>query len=61
MGNRRGAYRLLVGRNDGKKPLGSRRRRWEGNIKMNLQEIGWEVMDRNDLAHVSAVMNLRVS
>jgi hypothetical protein len=57
-----------VGRIDGKKPLGSRRCRWEGNIKMNIQEMGWEVMDRNDLAqdkgrflaHVSAVMNLRV-
>jgi hypothetical protein len=43
MGNRRGACRLLVGRPDGKKLLGSPRRRWEGNIKMYLEEVGWGV------------------
>jgi hypothetical protein len=41
MGNRRGACRLLVDRLDGKKPLAIPRRRWKGNIKMNLQEVGW--------------------
>ena len=41
MGNRRGACRLLVDRLDGKKPLGIPRRRWEGNIRMDLQEVGW--------------------
>jgi hypothetical protein len=41
MGNWRGACRLLVDRLDGKKPLGSSRRRWESNIKMDLQEVGW--------------------
>jgi len=40
-GGRRGAYRVLLGRPDGKKPLGSRTQRCEGNIKMNLEEVGW--------------------
>jgi hypothetical protein len=40
MGDRRGAYRVLVGSLEGKKPRGSRRRRWEDNIKMVLQEVG---------------------
>jgi len=43
MGNRRGTCRLLVDRLDEKKPLGIPRRRWEGNIKMDLQEVGWGV------------------
>jgi hypothetical protein len=38
---RRGAYRALVGRPEGRKPLGRPRRRWEDNIKMDLREIGW--------------------
>ena len=42
MGDRRGAYRVLVGRPDGKGPLGRRRHRWEDNIKMDFQEVGWE-------------------
>jgi hypothetical protein len=41
MGERRGAYRVLVGTPEGKKPLGRPRRRWEDNIKMDLQEVGW--------------------
>jgi len=41
MGKRRGAYRGLVGKPDGKGPLGRRRRRWEDNVKINLQEVGW--------------------
>ena len=41
MGNRRGACRLLLDRPDGKKPLATPRRRWKGNIEMDLQEVGW--------------------
>jgi hypothetical protein len=40
MGEDRGVYRMLVGRSKGKRPLGRPRRRWEDNIKMDLQEIG---------------------
>jgi hypothetical protein len=40
MGERRGAYRILAGRPDGRRPPGSPRRRWEDNIKMDLQEVG---------------------
>jgi hypothetical protein len=39
-GEERGVYRVLVGRPEGKRPLGRPRRRWEGNIKMDLREIG---------------------
>jgi hypothetical protein len=46
MGDRRSAYRVLVGRPDGKRPLGRPRCRWEYNIKMGLQEVGWGSMDR---------------
>jgi hypothetical protein len=41
MGEGRGAYRILVGRLEGRRPLGRPRRRWEDNIKMYLQEVGW--------------------
>jgi hypothetical protein len=41
MGEGRGAYRVLVGRPQGKRPLGRPRYRWEDNIKMDLQEVGW--------------------
>jgi hypothetical protein len=40
MGERRGVYRVLVGQPDGQRPLGRPRRRWEDNIKMDLQEVG---------------------
>jgi hypothetical protein len=40
-GEKRGAYRILVGRPEGRRPLGRPRHRWEGNIKMDLQEAGW--------------------
>jgi hypothetical protein len=43
MGARRGAYRVLVGKPEGRKPLGIPRRRWEDNIKMGLREVGWGV------------------
>ena len=40
MGDGRGVYRVLVGRPEGKRPLGRPRRRWENNIKMDLQKVG---------------------
>jgi hypothetical protein len=63
MGERRGAYRALVGKPEGRRQLGRPRRRWEDNIKMDLREVGWggHRMDRDRWrAFVSAVMNLRV-
>jgi hypothetical protein len=42
MGEGRGVYRVLVGKPEGKRPLGRPRRRWEDNIKMDLQEVEWE-------------------
>jgi hypothetical protein len=41
-GEERGVHRVLVGKPDGKRPLGRPRRRWEDNIKMYLQEVGWD-------------------
>jgi hypothetical protein len=41
MGERRGAYRALVGKPEGRRPLGRPRRRWEDNIKMDLREVVW--------------------
>jgi hypothetical protein len=68
MGEKRNAYRILVGNPGGKRPLGRPRRRWVDNIKMDLREIGWNGRDWIDLAqdrdqwraYVNAVMNLRV-
>jgi hypothetical protein len=67
MGEKRGAYRILVGRPEGRLPLGKPRSRWEDNIKVDLQEMGWGVgwidlaQDRDRWrALVNAVMNLRV-
>jgi len=40
MGERRGVYRVLLGKHEGKRTFGRPRRRWEDNIKMNLQEVG---------------------
>jgi hypothetical protein len=42
MGEKGGAYRILVGTSEGRRPLGRPRRRWEDNIIMDLQEVGWE-------------------
>jgi hypothetical protein len=64
----RNAYRILVGKPEGKRPLGRPRLRWEDNIRMDLREIGWGGMDWIDLAQdrdqwralVNTVMNLRV-
>jgi hypothetical protein len=50
MGERRGVYSVLVGKHDGKRPLGRPRRRWEDNIKIDLQEEGCGVKDLIDLA-----------
>jgi hypothetical protein len=68
MGERRGAYRALVGRPDGRRPLGRPRRTWEDNIKMDLREVGCGGADWINLAQdrdtwqalVYTVMNLRV-
>jgi hypothetical protein len=68
MGEKRNAYRLLVGKPEGKRPLGRARRRLVDNIKMDLLEIGWGGVDWIGLAQdrgkwraiVNAVMNLRV-
>ena len=45
MGERRGTYRVLVGKPEGKRPLERPRRKCKDNIKMGLQEMGWEGMD----------------
>jgi len=68
MGEERGVYRVLVGKPEGKRPLGKPRREWVDNIRMDLQEVGSGYMDWIGLAQdrdrwrtlVSAVMNLRV-
>ena len=68
MGERRGMYRVLVGKPEGKRPLGKPRCRWEDNSKMDLQEVGCRGLDRVVLAEdrdrwralVNAVMNFRV-
>jgi hypothetical protein len=49
-GEKRIAYRILVGNPEGKRPLGSPRCRWVDNIKMDLRDIGWDGMDWIDLA-----------
>ena len=64
---RRGLYRMLVGKPEGKKPLERPRRRWEDNIKMDLQQVGCGVVDWIELAQdrdrwralLTVVMNLR--
>ena len=68
MGEERGVYRVLVGKPEGKRPLGRPRRRWVDNIRMDLQEVGCGYMDWIGLAQnrdswrtlVSVIMNLRV-
>jgi hypothetical protein len=68
MGEGRGVYRLLTGRPESKRPLGRPRRRWEDNIKMDLREIGIDIVNWIRLAQVrvqwrgfvNTVMNLRV-
>jgi len=68
MGERKGVYRVLVGKPEGKRPLGKPRCRWENNNKMHLQEVGCGGMDWIELAQdrdrwralVNAVMDLWV-
>jgi hypothetical protein len=68
MGEKRNAYRILVGKPEDKRLLGRPRSRWVDNIKINLREIEWDGMDWIDLAQdrvqwrtlVNMVMNLRV-
>jgi hypothetical protein len=50
MGEKRNAYRILVGKPEEKRQLGRQKRRWVNNIKMALREIGWDGMDRIDPA-----------
>jgi hypothetical protein len=69
MRKKRTAYRILVGKPEGIRPLGRQRRRWVYNIKMDLREIRWNSMDWIDLAQnrdqwsaiVNTGMNLRVA
>jgi hypothetical protein len=67
-GEKRNAYRILVGKPVGKRPLGRPRHKWMDNITMNLRETGWDGMDWIDLARdrdqwralVNTVINLQV-
>jgi hypothetical protein len=68
IGGQNEAYMILVGKPEGKRPLGRPRRRWVDNIKIDLREIGWDGMDWIELAQdrdqwralVNTVMNLQV-
>jgi hypothetical protein len=68
MVEKRNAYRILVGKPEGRRPLGRPRRRWVVNIKVNIREIGWDVVDWIDMAQdrdqwralMNTVLNLRV-
>jgi hypothetical protein len=68
MGEDRGVHKVLVGKPEGKRPLGRPRHRWEDSIKMDLQEVGGDCGDWMELAQdrdgwrklVNAVINLRV-
>jgi hypothetical protein len=68
MGEKRNAYRILVGKQEEKRPLGRPRRRWVDNIKMDLREIGWDGVAWIDMAQdrgqwralVNTVLYLRV-
>jgi len=68
MGERGSVYRTLVGKPEGKRPFGRPRLRWEDNIMMGIQEVGYGAMDWIELAQdrdrwravVNAVMNFRI-
>jgi hypothetical protein len=67
-GEKRNAYKILVGKPEGKRSLGRPRRRWVDNIKMNFREIGWDGVDWIDMAQdrdkwrapLNTVLNLGV-
>jgi hypothetical protein len=67
-GGKKNAYRLLVGKPEGKRPLGRTKSRWVDNIRMDLGEVGWDDVDWIGLAEVrnrwralvNSVLNLRV-
>jgi hypothetical protein len=67
-GDKRNAYRILVGKPERKRPLGKPRHRWVYNIKMNPRETGWDGMDSIDMAQdrdrwrafLHTIMNIRV-
>jgi hypothetical protein len=69
MGEKRNAYRILVGKPEEKRPLERPGHRWENNVKMYVREIGWGGMNWINLAHyreqwralVNTVMNLRIA
>jgi hypothetical protein len=69
MGEKRNSYRILVGKPEGKRPIGRPRRRWVGNAKMDLRDIRWGGMDWVDLAQdrdqwrafVNTVTNLLIT
>jgi hypothetical protein len=68
IGEKRNAYRILVGKPEGKRPLRRPRRRWVDNIKMDVRDIGWDGVDWFDMAQdrdqsmalVTTILNLRV-
>jgi hypothetical protein len=68
MGEKRNAYKLLVGKTEGRRPLGRPRRRWVNNIRMNLVEVGWGDVNCIGLAQdrdrwralVNSALNLRL-
>jgi hypothetical protein len=68
MGEKRNPYKILMGKPEGKRPLGRSRHRWVDNIKIDLRELGWDGMDWIDLAQdryqwralLNTVMNFRV-
>jgi hypothetical protein len=68
IGEEKNMYRVLMGKPEGKRPLGKPRRRWEDGIRMDLSEIGWRSVECIQLAQdrdrwrglVNTVMNLRV-
>jgi hypothetical protein len=68
LGEKKNSYGILLGKPEGKRPLGEPRRRWVDNIKIGVREIGWDCMDWIELAQdrdqwkalVKMVMNIRV-
>jgi hypothetical protein len=68
MGEKRNPYRMLVGKPEGRRPLGRPRRRWVVNVRMHLAEVGWDDVDWIGVANdrdrwralVNSVLNLRI-